>query len=61
MIANKSFQNLADYYDLIYRDKDYKKEFNFIEEIFGKNKPKKYPRSRIWNWKLHKNTFRKRI
>lgn len=31
---NKSFERYAKYYDLIYQDKDYEKECDFIEEIF---------------------------
>ncbi len=31
------FQRYAEYYDLIYRDKDYEKECDFIEEIFKKH------------------------
>jgi 2-polyprenyl-3-methyl-5-hydroxy-6-metoxy-1,4-benzoquinol methylase len=30
------FQQYGEYYDLIYSDKDYEKECDFIEEIFGK-------------------------
>lgn len=30
----KSFERYAEYYDLIYQDKDYEKECDFIEEIF---------------------------
>jgi len=30
----KSFERYAEYYDLIYQDKDYEKEYDFIEEIF---------------------------
>ena len=35
-----SFKDYAEYYDLIYKDKDYKKEVDFIEEIFEESKPK---------------------
>lgn len=31
---NKSFNDFAKYYDLIYRDKDYEKEVDFLENIF---------------------------
>jgi SAM-dependent methyltransferase len=42
MKADKSFEYLAQYYDLIYKDKDYKKEVDFIEDIFqSTHKPKK--------------------
>jgi SAM-dependent methyltransferase len=45
MNADMSFKDYAAYYDLIYRDKDYEKEVDFIEEIFGeiigKSNPKK--------------------
>ena len=41
MKADTSFKDYAKYYDLIYKDKDYEKEVDFIENIFGKNKPKK--------------------
>ena len=36
-----TFQDYANYYDLIYQDKDYKAECNFLESIFSKysNKP----------------------
>ena len=34
MKGNTSFRDYASYYDLIYKDKDYKKEVDFIEEIF---------------------------
>ena len=34
MKLNLNFKNYAKYYDFIYQDKDYNKEFNFIEEIF---------------------------
>lgn len=30
----KAFEGYAEYYDLIYQDKDYKRECDFIEEIF---------------------------
>ena len=30
----KVFQRYAEYYDLIYQDKDYEKECDFLEEIF---------------------------
>ena len=37
-----SFKDYAEYYDLIYKDKDYKKEVDFIEEIFeDTHKPEK--------------------
>jgi len=39
MKVSASFKDYAKYYDLIYRDKDYEKEVDFLEEIFGKNKP----------------------
>jgi SAM-dependent methyltransferase len=41
MKADTSFKDYAEYYDLIYKDKDYEKEVDFIEEIFGESKPKK--------------------
>ena len=41
MKVDTSFEDYAAYYDLIYKDKDYKKEVDFIEEIFGESKPKK--------------------
>ncbi len=41
MKADASFKDYAKYYDLIYKDKDYEKEVDFIENIFWKNKPKK--------------------
>ena len=41
MKADTSFKDYAKYYDLIYKDKDYEKEVDFIENIFWKNKPKK--------------------
>ena len=41
MEADTSFKDYAEYYDLIYKDKDYKKEVDFIENIFGESKPKK--------------------
>jgi len=41
MKSDMSFRDYASYYDLIYKDKDYKKEVDFIEEIFGESKPKK--------------------
>ncbi len=28
------FKNYAEYYDLLYKDKDYKKEVDFLESIF---------------------------
>lgn len=31
-----TFQDCANYYDLVYRDKDYKTECGFLESIFGK-------------------------
>jgi SAM-dependent methyltransferase len=40
MKADMSFKDYAEYYDLIYKDKDYEKEVDFLEEIFGKSKPK---------------------
>jgi ubiquinone/menaquinone biosynthesis C-methylase UbiE len=40
--TQKSFEFISHYYDLIYEDKDYGKEVNFIESIFNSiNKPKK--------------------
>jgi SAM-dependent methyltransferase len=41
MKADTSFKEYADYYDLIYKDKNYGREVGFIENIFGKSKPKK--------------------
>ena len=42
MKGNASFRDYASYYDLIYKDKDYKKEVDFIEEIFeDTHKPEK--------------------
>ena len=45
MKGGTSFRDYAAYYNLIYKDKDYEKEVDFIEEIFGefigKNNPKK--------------------
>lgn len=45
MNADMSFKEYAAYYDLIYKDKDYEKEVDFIEDIFGEfigeSKPKK--------------------
>ena len=44
MKADTSFKDYADYYDLIYKDKDYRKEVDFIENIFefeDTHKPKK--------------------
>ena len=41
MKADMSFKDYAEYYDLIYKDKDYEKEVDFIEDIFGESKPKK--------------------
>jgi len=41
MKADTSFKDYAKYYDLIYKDKDYEKEVDFIENIFWKNRPKK--------------------
>ena len=42
MKADKSFEYLAKYYDLIYKDKEYKREVNFIEDTFENSyKPKK--------------------
>ena len=44
MKADTSFNDYADYYDLIYKDKDYRKEVDFIENIFeigNTHKPKK--------------------
>jgi predicted TPR repeat methyltransferase len=35
MNADMSFKEYAAYYDLIYKDKDYEKEVDFIEDIFG--------------------------
>jgi len=34
MTRNASFKEIAEYYDLIYKNKDYEKEVNFIENIF---------------------------
>ena len=31
----KAFEKYAEYYDLIYQDKDYGKECDFIEDIFA--------------------------
>lgn len=39
-----SFKKYADYYDLIYKDKNYKKEATFLDSIFKKNKIKKKAR-----------------
>jgi ubiquinone/menaquinone biosynthesis C-methylase UbiE len=42
MKTNESFKDLAKYYDLIYKDKDYEKEVTFLEDIFEHaHKPKK--------------------
>ena len=41
MKLNLSFKNYAKYYDFIYQDKDYGREFNFIEEIFKTTKKPK--------------------
>jgi SAM-dependent methyltransferase len=41
MKSDMSFKDYAEYYDLIYKDKDYEKEVDFIENIFGESKPKK--------------------
>jgi SAM-dependent methyltransferase len=45
MNADTNFKEYAAYYDLIYKDKDYEKEVDFIEDIFedifGASKPKK--------------------
>ena len=42
MKGDTSFEDYAEYYDLIYKDKDYEKEVDFIEEIFeNTHKPKK--------------------
>lgn len=42
MKAGISFEGLAEYYDLIYKDKDYEREIVFIENIFDfTHKPKK--------------------
>ena len=41
MKLNLSFKNYAKYYDFIYQDKDYDREFNFIEEIFKATKKPK--------------------
>lgn len=45
MNADTSFKEYAEYYDLIYKDKDYEKEVDFIEAIFGEivgaSKPKR--------------------
>ena len=44
MKIGRSFGNYAEYYDLIYKDKNYEKEVDFLEEIFeeifGKSKVK---------------------
>ncbi len=41
-IYDPSFKDYANYYDLIYSDKDYEKEVDFIEEIFkDTHKPKR--------------------
>jgi len=40
MKGGTSFKDYAEYYDLIYKDKDYEKEVDFIENIFGESKPK---------------------
>jgi SAM-dependent methyltransferase len=40
-MKNESFGNLARYYDLLYEDKDYVKEVDFIESLFEAPKPKK--------------------
>ena len=42
MKADTSFKDYAKYYDLIYKDKDYEKEVDFIENIFGKINQKRY-------------------
>ncbi len=43
MTDNQIFNKLAAYYDLIYKDKNYEQEANFIEQCFAKHsfKPKK--------------------
>ena len=41
MKVDTSFKDYANYYDLIYKDKDYEKEVDFIENIVGESKPKK--------------------
>ena len=41
MKVDMSFKDYAEYYDLIYKDKDYEKEVDFIENVFGENKPEK--------------------
>ena len=42
MRADTPFGGIADYYDLIYKDKDYEKEVDFVESIFEHTyKPKK--------------------
>lgn len=42
MNAQKSFEYISNYYDLIYGDKDYEKEVTFIENIFNHiHKPEK--------------------
>lgn len=61
MKADTSFKDYAKYYDLIYKDKDYEKEVDFIENIFWKNKPKKILEVGCGNRELYKNTFEKRI
>lgn len=42
MKVDMSFKDYAEYYDLIYKDKDYEKEVDFLENIFENTfKPKK--------------------
>jgi len=36
----KTFERYAEYYDLMYQDKDYEKECDFIEEIFQRFSPR---------------------
>lgn len=40
-MSTGSFRDYAEYYDLIYKDKDYEGELEFIESFFGDNKPSK--------------------
>jgi len=37
----KIFQKYANYYDILYQDKDYKKECDFLEKIFEKYSKKR--------------------
>ena len=42
MKGDTSFEDYAEYYDLIYKDKDYEREVDFIEDIFANtHKPEK--------------------